>query len=322
MDIVLEFGTYSYGLTALYESGESIMLSFQTVVYPYYDTIYFEDSFEYYENFSTDIGYWEVLDLDQALTHTISGTNFPGQGEPMSFMVFNPHATVPPLTNFNPYQGSKMLACFAAVDTPNNDWLFSPVMVMNQYNQLSFRARSYSSDTLERLRVGISYTQSTNPDDYQIISGAEPIEVPASWTQFAYLLPGQQDQPLFIGFNCVSDSGFALFLDKVQHRSYVANDDDTLLQPKLGLLGNYPNPFNPSTTIRYYMEEAGPITLEIMNMKGQLVHRVNDSGLSAGEHSYVWDGRDNSGRSLASGLYFVKLTSGATSCTAKMLMMK
>ncbi|MCK9557674.1 MAG: C25 family cysteine peptidase [Candidatus Cloacimonadaceae bacterium] len=89
-----------------------------------------------------------------------------------------------------------------------------------------------------------------------------------------------------------------------------------------GLAGNYPNPFNPTTTIAFSLAEAGPAKLFIYNIKGQLVRQLANSDFNAGKHFLVWDGRDNGGHPVSSGLYFYRLSARNYSKTRKMILMK
>ena len=88
------------------------------------------------------------------------------------------------------------------------------------------------------------------------------------------------------------------------------------------LLGNYPNPFNPSSSIQYALGEDGQVTLKIYNMLGQLVRTMVDDFQSAGYHQVVWDGRSESGEAVASGIYVYRLTAGNLVETRKMQLMK
>jgi len=72
-------------------------------------------------------------------------------------------------------------------------------------------------------------------------------------------------------------------------------------------LNNYPNPFNPSTTISFSIPEEGHAELIIFNIKGQKVKQLVSDQLSAGQHSVVWDGRDDNNRPVGSGVYLYKL---------------
>ena len=89
-------------------------------------------------------------------------------------------------------------------------------------------------------------------------------------------------------------------------------------------LSNYPNPFNPSTTISFQIsnEQNEQIQLEIYNMKGQKVRTLVKDILSAGCYSVGWNGTDDNGRSVSSGVYFYRLISDNQSYTKKMILMK
>jgi len=88
------------------------------------------------------------------------------------------------------------------------------------------------------------------------------------------------------------------------------------------LLGNFPNPFNPETTIRYYLHEAAHVKLGIYNQKGQLLRVLATETKEPGDHSILWDGRDKSGTNVSSGIYYYCLQTGGTSFTRKMLILK
>ncbi|MBN2461774.1 MAG: T9SS type A sorting domain-containing protein, partial [Candidatus Cloacimonetes bacterium] len=85
---------------------------------------------------------------------------------------------------------------------------------------------------------------------------------------------------------------------------------------------NYPNPFNPVTVIAYAIAEAGPVTLNIYNIRGELVRTLIDQYQSAGEKTVLWDGTDNTGNKLGNGIYFYKLNTTKNSSIKKMMMLK
>jgi len=86
----------------------------------------------------------------------------------------------------------------------------------------------------------------------------------------------------------------------------------------------YPNPFNPSTTIRYSIKDRGQVTLNIYNAAGQLVRTlVNDVQTPRAEgFDVAWDGTNNAGQSVSSGVYFYKLTAKGFVQTKKMVLLK
>jgi flagellar hook assembly protein FlgD len=85
---------------------------------------------------------------------------------------------------------------------------------------------------------------------------------------------------------------------------------------------NYPNPFNPETTIRYDLPVQAEVRLTIFDVLGRTVRTLIEQKQPAGGHSAVWDGRDDRGRQLASGLYLYRVTAGEFHKTAKMLLLK
>ncbi len=102
---------------------------------------------------------------------------------------------------------------------------------------------------------------------------------------------------------------------------YTANDDDVTPAYTLGA-SNYPNPFNPETTIAYSVPATGPASLKIYNLKGQLIRTLVDDVRAAGNHTVVWNGKDNNDTSVSSGLYFYRLTNDGQTITRKMLLSK
>ncbi len=84
-----------------------------------------------------------------------------------------------------------------------------------------------------------------------------------------------------------------------------------------------PNPFNPRTEIIFSLPQAGKIKLDIHDARGHLVRRlVSDQPYGAGDNSVFWDGTDNAGRSLPTGLYLVRVRSGRTSVTGKLTLVR
>jgi Tol biopolymer transport system component len=73
------------------------------------------------------------------------------------------------------------------------------------------------------------------------------------------------------------------------------------------LIGNYPNPFNPSTTIEFSLSASGKASLAVYNMSGQKVRELVAGQLSAGKHSVIWNGRDDRGKPVSSGVYITRL---------------
>lgn len=85
---------------------------------------------------------------------------------------------------------------------------------------------------------------------------------------------------------------------------------------------NFPNPFNPTTTIKIALPEAAQLTLKIYNIRGQLVRTLINSNMEAGYHLVQWDGMSDTGTKVASGMYFYRISAGSFVQTKKMILMK
>jgi hypothetical protein len=85
---------------------------------------------------------------------------------------------------------------------------------------------------------------------------------------------------------------------------------------------NYPNPFNPQTTIAFSVRERGLVTLKVYDVSGELVRTLADESFTEGAHTKVWDGRNDAGQPVSSGVYFYKLVSNNFTQTKKMVLLK
>jgi hypothetical protein len=154
----------------------------------------------------------------------------------------------------------------------------------------------------------------------------------------AYVVDGLATGPLTLVADCegyttvqqplnVGPSDFALTRDITLGVATSAGGEE--ITPKeFTLLQNYPNPFNPSTRIRFTLPVASNVNITVFNLLGQDVATLVNALLPAGEQTTVWNGRDASGRSVASGIYFYRLVAsgvnGGNDFTAmrKMILLK
>jgi hypothetical protein len=84
----------------------------------------------------------------------------------------------------------------------------------------------------------------------------------------------------------------------------------------------WPNPFNPSTQLRYEVASTSHVDLDIVNVNGRRVRRLVAGVVSAGAHSARWDGRDDDGRAVSSGVYLARLRSGTTVHTTRLVLLR
>ncbi len=96
--------------------------------------------------------------------------------------------------------------------------------------------------------------------------------------------------------------------------------NNNVLPTATSLFAAYPNPFNPETTINFNVKENDLASLVIYNLKGQVVKSYTN--FLPGQHSLVWNAKDNNNKNVASGVYLYKLISNSYNKTNKMILMK
>ncbi|MDP8323271.1 MAG: T9SS type A sorting domain-containing protein [Candidatus Stygibacter australis] len=104
---------------------------------------------------------------------------------------------------------------------------------------------------------------------------------------------------------------------------YSSSEDNNELPDINSLCLNiYPNPFNPETTISFYLDDTQKVNLSIYNLKGQRIINLFDSILPQGDHKIGWDGKDNLNKKVSSGIYLIKLSLPEKTITKKTLLLK
>jgi flagellar hook assembly protein FlgD len=98
-------------------------------------------------------------------------------------------------------------------------------------------------------------------------------------------------------------------------------DDKTVSAASFVLSANYPNPFNPSTEIRYAVPAAGRVTLTVFNLRGEKVRTLADGMMPAGSHKAVWDGLDSNGAAVSSGVYVYRLDAGGGKTSSRRMVL-
>jgi hypothetical protein len=112
------------------------------------------------------------------------------------------------------------------------------------------------------------------------------------------------------------------YLTILQFDSTITGVRKSLAPGRVALAQNHPNPFNNSTTIGYLLPLHTHVTIKIYNLLGQNVRTLVDGQQAAGRHTVVWDGRDDSGNAMASGVYFYRLTQNGISMDRKLMLLK
>ncbi len=112
------------------------------------------------------------------------------------------------------------------------------------------------------------------------------------------------------------------FTEEISFEITVTDSDEDMIPLVTKLQGNYPNPFNPTTLINFSLKEDTDVSIYIYNMKGQKVKTLVQGELKADSYSIIWNGKDDSNSSVASGIYFYKMDAGNYKATKKMTLLK
>jgi hypothetical protein len=163
-----------------------------------------------------------------------------------------------------------------------------------------------------------SYLTATHlENEYMNISMATA--VPESIEEPLFLIPFSSTENTTLSINITSNTTTTEY----ELELHPLSSDDPLVPVVNAVESNYPNPFNPSTTIKYSVKETSPVRIHIYNIKGQLVNTLVDEVKEAGYHSVQWNGVDRNGRSVASGMYLYMVSIGNEfRKTQKMMLLK
>jgi len=120
-----------------------------------------------------------------------------------------------------------------------------------------------------------------------------------------------------------SQQSLEVYIDALSGQNITGVDDGSPTVPGVfELAQNYPNPFNPETVIRYSLAKTGAVELAVYNLLGQKVRVLVDKMQTVGSHDIKWDGRDDLGNRLASGVYIYRLQTAEFTQTKKMILLQ
>lgn len=207
----------------------------------------FEESFESYEDFNiTKVGPYKLYDVDKTLTNTFTNFSFPNAGKAMSFIVFNPHLTIPSITFADPYEGRRFLANTSEEGATSNDW----IIISCGEGDVSFQAKSATS-ALEKFKVLYSSTTDATADFNVLLpeapatgNSAGTISVPITWTEYNYKAP---KGTRYIAIQGVSFEGALMMIDNII----------------------FPKPYNHASAFDLYLDGTKVETIENTSSDGQ-----------------------------------------------------
>ncbi|MBC8376104.1 MAG: S8 family serine peptidase [FCB group bacterium] len=228
------------------------------------------------------------------------------------------------------YQDGQSMHCNHGVTPyePNMDnaLTFSPGIDIGLLETFAIKYRA-----LYQLEDGAdfgTFEVSTDQENWTILNSHTGTAI--SWNRHEIDLTeycGGEYEKLWFRFHFTSDGQnemLGYFIDHIEFLipEAVAIDDELSIPTEFTMTQNFPNPFNPSTTIRFALPEVASARLQIFDIQGKLVQTISSPDLSAGWHQTMWDGKDNDGQLVSAGVYMAKLNAGVHTQSIKMLLLK
>jgi M6 family metalloprotease-like protein len=285
---------YKYSVSAYYTgttSGESSYTETENITYksPY--------SAPYTTDYSTQTD-WAQISIDCTPRWISNNTSNAGGSSPEMLAV---------LENFNPAV-SKFVS--PAISTAGIDTL-----------QISFKHfyDGYDAGVTYKVQVSSNKFDWTDTDwsftDFTGDAGPETVNI--DMTSFP--------DPVYVAWTLEGNqwSYDGWYLDDISITKKSPSSIENSSVPTSTILrGNYPNPFNPETTVSFDLAENSTVKLNVYDMKGSLVRTLLTGEMNAGSHNIKWDGKDNNSTSLSSGVYYITLQTAKENFTHKSLMLK
>jgi hypothetical protein len=207
-------------------------------------------------------------------------------------------------------------------------WTYS----VNKNSTIMFLVKGTNADVEMRLSVKDTdgYEQgpwtriSLSGDDWQIVSFDLENDIAEGWITGNGVVEGETVLIEGIHIRCPEDKDVILYIDEFINRPNVleAISEGPVLPEKFALHQNYPNPFNPTTFIKYDLPKEAVVRIVIYDLMGREVRALVNEKQNAGYKSVLWDGKDNNGQNVASGIYIYHMTAGDYRKSLKMTIVK
>jgi hypothetical protein len=179
--------------------------------------------------------------------------------------------------------------------------------------------RSYAIQTNQDFVVGFWMSPDTSRDAY-VMATTYPSS--SAYHSFTYLNSPSSGTPGWYYIGSESEISLWLIRAYVSTGTTGAEEVIELLPKSFTLHQNYPNPFNPNTTIRYDLPAKSHVKLEVVDVLGRVVATLVDKIQDAGSYEAIWDGKNLSGASVSSGVYFYRLESSNYRALKKMVLLR
>jgi len=249
------------------------------------NNIAFRDSYDY-----------ENIIFTASLPQTIRNLDYVDREHLIVFFETNDVQVTPYIYKFDLDENSiSLFHTFPASLMNNNVYCFDGIITRNAYHEATSEYYTIRNDEL--VRIG-----EKGGDDNRMV-----------WKTYFYPAMNKMVEVAWSG----------IWVYDFEYEEYVSESDIAVPAGIAAALhGNYPNPFNPSTTISFSLGCTERVVIDVYNVRGQRVRSLVDGVYGAGEHSVVWNGVSDAGVGVGSGVYFYRMVSGGFTGVRKMLLLK
>ncbi len=223
----------------------------------------------------------------------------------------------------NSHSGEKAAHMRFGFSSAHDDWLYSPAMDLiagNTYTISFWYKNSPFEDSVEKMNFFIGDLPTATEMTTQLWDNNNIVN--STYEQVTLEYTAVESGLKFLGWHAYSDAiQMVLLLDDitVTEEEAVANENDIAQLADLSL-SNYPNPFNPETTINFSIPKNEVGSLKIYNLKGQLIREFNN--LTSNDRQILWNGTNSNNQEIPSGIYLTKLVSGSSQLVKKVTLLK
>lgn len=206
-----------------------------------------------------------------------------------------------------------------AVTLPYDGYRRDSLEMFSQMNTYRFTAVEGDMVSIEMIAVAPQLTPSIRlfaPSGKMIAS-----DVDANFALIPNIVIPSGGQYVIIASDDLGDETGAYFLVLLRSVTDV-NENGNTVPTDFSVEQNHPNPFNPQTTIGYSLPRSAAVTIDIYNLLGERIRALVSQTMPPGKHGVVWDGRDDDGGEVSSGVYFYRLRADDFSATKKMLLLR
>ena len=218
-----------------------------------------------------------------------------------------------------PGDASGMFQTFPA--TGDSDWQFS-IYSMTTCMESPINVDNDNYGVIQLVFVDDLYTV-LGTQETVIIDNTSPLGTWRQHTVTGTAPAGTDSVQAYVLFVQPTSSGGAFWVDDAYMAEVASTGiEDGTIPSASKLYQNTPNPFNPATSIDFYLAEAGNVEIKVHDVSGRLVATLFSGHKDAGHHTVNWDGRSSGGSRAASGVYFYSMTAGPEVRTRKMVLLR